>query len=149
MIFLGVDPGASGGIAILNDQGEILLARKTPETDQDLFELFNMTGLHGPTYSPQRHAVLERVSSSPQMGVTSAFTFGGSYRALRMALTAARIPFDQISPLRWQRVMGCLSHGDKNVTKQRAQQLFPAARVTHATADALLLAEFCRRATAR
>lgn len=41
--------------------------------------------------------------------------------------------------------MGCLTNGDKNITKQRAQQLFPSAKVTHKIADALLLAEYCRR----
>ena len=41
------------------------------------------------------------------------------------------------------------SKGDKNVTKRRAQELFPGARVTHAVADALLLAEYCRRLEVR
>jgi len=42
--------------------------------------------------------------------------------------------------------MGCLTKGDKNVSKRRAQELFPALKVTHAIADALLIAEFARRA---
>lgn len=34
----------------------------------------------------------------------------------------------------------------KNLTKARAQQLWPEyPRITHAIADALLIAEFCRR----
>jgi hypothetical protein len=84
-------------------------------------------------------------SASPQMGVTSAFTFGKGYGGLLMLLTALDIPFDQITPRKWQTAMGCLSGGDKNVTKRRAQQLFPKLTITHAIADALLLAEFCRR----
>jgi hypothetical protein len=63
-----------------------------------------------------------------------------------MALTAADVPFDEVLPVKWQTVMGCRSGGDKNITKARAQQLFPHVKVTHAIADALLLAEFCRRA---
>ncbi len=39
-----------------------------------------------------------------------------------------------------------LTKGDKNVSKRRAQELFPALKVTHAIADALLIAEFARRA---
>jgi hypothetical protein len=35
--------------------------------------------------------------------------------------------------------------GDKNVSKRRAQELFPQLKVTHATADALLIAEYGRR----
>jgi hypothetical protein len=79
------------------------------------------------------------------MGVTSAFTFGRGYGSLLMALTAKRVPFDEVPPGTWQKTMGCLSGGDKNVTKRRAQQLFPAVKVTHAVADALLIAEFARR----
>jgi len=89
--------------------------------------------------------VLEKVHATPQMGVTSAFSFGGAYRACRMALTASQTPFDEISPFKWQRRLECLSGGDKNVTKARAQQLFPDVKVTHAIADALLLAEWGRR----
>lgn len=32
-----------------------------------------------------------------------------------------------------------------NVTKAKAQELFPKEKVTHATADALLLATYCKR----
>lgn len=35
--------------------------------------------------------------------------------------------------------------GDKNVTKAAAQRLFPDQKVVHATADAMLLAEYARR----
>ncbi len=62
-----------------------------------------------------------------------------------MALVAAGIAFDEVTPQRWQKMLGCRSKGDKNVTKRRAQDLFPQVRVTHALADALLLAEYCRR----
>ena len=41
--------------------------------------------------------------------------------------------------------MSWLSKGDKNVTKSRAQELFPELKITHAIADALLIAEYGRR----
>lgn len=139
MVYVGVDVGASGGIAAITDAGAVLLAVKMPETDADILSVF------APFDPSTSFAVIEKVHASPQMGVTSAFSFGGSYRALRMALTASKLSFDEVTPQRWQRMMGCLSGGDKNVTKQRAQQLFPAVKITHAIADALLLADFCRR----
>jgi hypothetical protein len=139
MWFIGVDVGVGGGIAIIDNHGTALRAVKMPETDADLLAVFL------PMPPVDARAVLEKVHSSPQMGVVSAFSFGGSYRACRMALTASGIPFDEVTPFKWQRRMECLSAGDKNVTKARAQQLFPAVKVTHAIADALLLAEFCRR----
>jgi hypothetical protein len=56
-----------------------------------------------------------------------------------------KIPFEEVSPVKWQKVMGCLSKGDKNVTKAAAQRLFPDIKITHAIADALLIAEYGRR----
>ena len=41
--------------------------------------------------------------------------------------------------------MDCLTGGDKNVTKRKAQSLFPWVKVTHAIADSMLLAEYCRQ----
>ena len=118
--------------------------------------------------SPAPHRMRARsiagvTSSSPQMGVVSAFKFGISYGALRMALTAAQISFDEATPMKWQGAMMCspprprvrpglpppkpaaLGTKNKNITKRRAQQIFPQMTITHAIADALLLAEYCRR----
>lgn len=138
MHFIGVDVGVNGGIAMIDEYGMIEFAVKMPATDADVLAVFPPTPI-------EARAVLEKVSSSPQMGVVSAFTFGRGYGACRMALTASGIPFDEVPPGTWQRKLECLSGGDKNVTKARAQQLFPGAAITHATADALLLAEYCRR----
>jgi len=55
------------------------------------------------------------------------------------------IPFQAIAPGVWQRNMGCLSGGDKKVTYRKAQELFPKIRITHAIADACLIAEYARR----
>jgi len=147
MIYIGIDPGVSGGIATLRDDGSVIEAFAMPTTERDILDaLLPIGGLfvsRGKTITA--HAILERVYSSPQMGVASAFTFGKGYGALLMALTATRIPFDQVVPVKWQTVMGCRSRGDKNVTKARAQQLWPDVKITHAIADALLLAEYGRR----
>lgn len=142
MTFIGIDPGQSGGIAFVDEHD--LGAHKMPDTERDIFELLRDLAAAGPAV-----ARIERVSSSPQMGVVSAFTFGSSYGGLRMALIAAGIPFEEVSPVKWQREMGCLTKGDKNVSKAKAQQLFPLLKVTHSIADALLIAEFCRRTHVR
>lgn len=140
MLYLGIDPGVSGGLAALRADGGVQGVAKMPETDGDVLAwLAHLQKVHG------CYAVLERVSASPQMGVVSAFTFGRGYGALQMALHAAGIPYDLITPGTWQRALRCLSRGDKSVTKARAQALFPGLRVTHAIADALLIAEYARR----
>jgi hypothetical protein len=136
--YIGIDPGCNGGIAWITD-GKAC-AEKMPDTLQDLWELIcDIKSIGG------CNAVIEQVHSSPQMGVKSAFTFGNGFGHLEMALTAAAIPFERVRPQVWQKALGCLTKGDKNITKRRAQELFPGIKVTHAIADSLLIAEYNRR----
>jgi hypothetical protein len=79
------------------------------------------------------------------MGVVSAFSFGRGYGNLEMALTAAGIPFERVRPQVWQKAMGCMTKGDKNISKAKAQELFPDKKATHWSSDALLIAEYGRR----
>lgn len=141
MITIGIDPGKNGGIAVIDELGKAY-ADKMPETLQDLFEHFDSLNM---SHTGDRRAYIEQVHSSPQMGVKSAFTFGNGFGHLEMALTACGIPFERIRPQAWQKALGCMTKGDKNVSKRRAQELFPTLKITHSTADALLIAEYGRR----
>ena len=137
-ISIGIDPGKTGGIA-WNVNGHVT-AWKMQDTERDTFDLLSRIESLGECF-----CYLERVASSPQMGVVSAFTFGKGYGGLRMALVAVGIPFETVTPAKWQGNMQCRSKGDKNVTKRRAQELFPNIKVTHAIADSLLICEYGRR----
>lgn len=147
-LFIGVDPGKLGGIAIIDVRGNVIRLTPMPSTRRDVLQAFDIDWNR---YEPA--ATLERVSAFPKMGVVSAFTFGGGYERLAMALTALDIPFDEVVPARWQRALGCMTQGNKNISKARAEALFPATkftmkpapRITHAVADSLLLAEYGRR----
>ena len=144
-ITIGVDPGANGGIAWITSDGKACV-EKMPDTLQDLWELIESIGFEAPDFTPyQIKAYIEQVSSSPQMGVVSAFSFGRGYGNLEMALTAAGIPFERVRPQVWQKALGCMTKGDKNVSKRKAQELFPDRKITHATADALLIAHYGTR----
>lgn len=142
-ITIGVDPGANGGIAWIDYNGKACV-EKMPDSLQDLWELicditsYPKSSIDGRSYK----AYLEAVSSSPQMGVVSSFSFGRGYGNLEMALTAAGIPFERVRPQVWQKALGCMTKGDKNVSKRKAQELFPDRKITHATADALLIAYY-------
>ena len=141
---LGIDPGKNGAIAWITD-GKICV-EKMPETLQDLWGVIQ--DIHSDTICSRGatiKAYIEAVHSSPQMGVTSAFTFGQGFGHLEMALTAAGIPFERVTPQKWQKAMGCMTKGNKNVSKARAQELFPQMKVTHAISDALLIAEYGAR----
>jgi Holliday junction resolvasome RuvABC endonuclease subunit len=145
-ITIGIDPGVNGAIAWIDERGKSCV-EKMPDTLQDLWELirditnFPRSAIDGRKYK----AYIEQVSSSPQMGVVSAFSFGRGYGNLEMALTAAGIPFERVRPQVWQKAMGCMTKGDKNISKAKAQELFPDKKVIHATADALLIALYGSR----
>ena len=147
---LGVDPGASGSLAFIPDNDPSKAwAVKMPETIGDLWEVIS-------EYDPLEkwrhydtkfsiHCCLESVHSMPGQGVSSSFKFGRGFGNLEMALTAAKIPFTYVTPQKWQKELGCLTKGDKNISKARAQQLFPHIKCTHNISDGLLIAEYCRR----
>lgn len=150
MRYLGIDPGVSGGLACLDEDGSVIEVQRMPETDGDLLAMIVM--MRGDA----AQAMLERVRSSPRMGSSAAFTFGQGYGRLRMALLACGVPFAEVMPRRWQMALGCHMAGlgkfgerddvaAKNHTKGYAQSWFPRVKVTHAVADALLIAEYARR----
>lgn len=138
MTYIGIDPGKNGGIAIIMN-GRIE-AVKMPNTEKEIYEQLK----NYKAYGKIKMCLLEKVHSMPQQGVKSTFTFGQHYGFLRGCLIALGIPFDDISPNKWQRKLNCLTKGDKNITKQKAQQLYPILKITHYTADAVLIAHYAK-----
>lgn len=138
MILIGIDPGQSGGIAII--QNNVVSICKMPDTEHDISAIFRTLA-----HSSGIKALIEKVHAMPGQGVTSMFTFGRNYGFLRGCLSSLGIPFDEINPHKWQQTLGCLTKGDKNVSKAKAQQLFPWLKITHAVADAVLICEYLRR----
>jgi hypothetical protein len=140
VIYIGIDPGKSGAMAIVWPDGQpatgVCRFDATPADQADWLLGFDLT---------QAVAVMEKVSSSPQMGVVSAFSFGKSQGFLLGLLTALKVPYHEVTPQKWQKAMGCMSGGDKNVTKHAAQKLWPHLKITHRDADARLIAEYGRR----
>ena len=149
MIFIGIDPGASGGlVAMTHDR--LLSCVSMPDSELAVWEWFaRWMG------TDRVFAVLEKVAGY-QGGVgapgSAMFKFGHGFGGLRMALVGCKIPFDEVPPQKWQKALGCGTRAKteskadwKNRLKGRAQALFPTEKVTLATADALLIAEYNRR----
>ena len=140
MQYLGIDPGQSGGISIIDDHRKVISVCKLSETEHDIWTWLNDT-----TDILSAVATIEQVHSMPKQGVTSSFTFGKNYGFLIGLLTASQIPFKFVTPQKWQTGMKCLTKGDKNVSKAAAQRLWPTIKITHAIADSLLIAEYGRQ----
>lgn len=141
--YIGIDPGKSGGIAIIDSR--VTFTRPMPSSERGIWEVIAVED------NSHTFAVIEKVHAMPKQGVTSMFTFGVGYGGLRMALIAAGIPFEEVTPQKWQKSFGMVRKKSElnSVWKRRlmakAQQLFPLVDVTLKTADALLIAEYARR----
>ena len=119
---MGIDPGQSGGIAVISEIGEAWLERM-PQTERDTSDAVTMW-TNQDNVGTSIQALIERVHSMPKQGVSSTFKFGQNYGFLRACLIGARIPFQEITAAQWQGKLRCRTGGKKNVTKQLAQQ-FP------------------------
>lgn len=134
-----MDPGESGGIALISPEGQIITAFKRPETEREIYDAI------ASLWMDVEFAYIEEVASRPKQNVAAMFKFGKGYGALRMALVACRIPFEAVRPQVWQARMGCLTHGDKKISRAKAQAMWPDFKITHAIADAAIIGEFARR----
>jgi len=143
MIAIGIDPGKSGAVVALKD-GKVKVCR-LDQTERDIAEFFDWLDAQISFGGGAALVMLERASAMPGQGVSSTFKFGTGYGFLRGCIAMTTIPMEEVAPAKWQRVMGCLTKGDKRISRARAQQLFPVLKVVHANADALLIAEYCRR----
>lgn len=144
---IGIDPGANGGICVLAESGEVVEVDKMPETPQDLLAYLE-------EFKDGSRCYLERVGGMSGQSGSASFNFGKGYGHLEMALLALGIPTMTVTPQKWQKTyqLGtksqCASKTEwKNKLKAKAQQLFPTLgkKITLATADALLIAEYGRK----
>jgi len=136
---IGLDPGQSGGAVLMDDTGIIDRIKFGGLTEHDTAE----TLIEWASDIPVR-AWIEAVHSMPRQGVASSFKFGKHFGFLIGILTACSIPYDLVTPAKWQGVLKCRTKGDKNVSKAAAQRRWPDLRWTHALADAALIAEYGR-----
>ena len=139
-LVMGVDPGCNGAATLMQLDGQILdVIEFNKNTEHEISDQISEFA------ADIKLAYLEKVHAMPKQGVSSTFKFGNGYGFIRGLLTAHRIPYEMVTPNEWQKSLGCQSKGDKNVTKSKAQQLFPATMITHSKADSILIAEYCRR----
>ena len=137
--FIGIDPGVSGGIAILTGRKSELY--KCPATVRDMADILE------PYRNKQDVSVgLERVHSMPGQGVASTFKFGMNYGQWLGILASMSIPYKLIQPYTWMKYYSYPKDRKdrKNYFKNVAQQRVPLLKVTLAHADAILIAYYTR-----
>ena len=145
---IAVDPGASGGIAWSDADGNTHCV-PMPETEGDVMNLIREIGI------VDTRAVVELVGGfikgNPAPGSTM-FNFGRGFGFILGVLAASYIPVELVRPQKWQKHFSLGSSKEsggktlwKNKLKAKAQQLFPSQNVTLKTADSLLILEYARQ----
>lgn len=155
-VFIGIDPGAQGAIAYLDKTSNVI---RVDDWNGD--EITMAAGIRGfmVKHAAEYHAAIEYASSMPGQGVSSVFKYGTNYGIWRGILAANRIPFEIVHPTRWK------NHMIKNKQdggKKKAAEIATALRLwpgmapgivgprggaKDGRAEALLIAEYCRRKT--
>lgn len=129
MRILGVDPGASGALVVLDTQHEALTVFDMPTVEikrgtrmvrqvsaQLVTDLLDCQKID--------HAYVEKVGAMPGQGVASMFAFGRASGVIEGVLAALRIPTTYVTPQEWQKAMRIVD--GKDGSRNRAAQLWPA-----------------------
>ena len=144
--YIGIDPGISGGIAVINEKNEIK-AYKCPRSSDDMALLFQMC--IGDTPTDKIRLVMERVWARPTNAVRAAFSYGVNYGQWLGIAATHEVVMNTALPLEWIKWVGCPKALKKNIRKkwlkQKAIDLFPSIkRVTLATSDAILITHYAK-----
>jgi crossover junction endodeoxyribonuclease RuvC len=148
-MLIGIDPGTSGALVVLADDGALWASALMPTFKNGKSSRVNGAALGAflREYADGAHAYLEAVHAMPKQGVTSVFTFGHAAGVVEGLLQGIGIPYTLITPNTWKKRAGLIGQ-DKDAARSRAIQLWPHWRELdlkgkgQAFADAALIAKF-------
>ena len=127
---IGIDPGASGAVAILERDGSLVQVfempavevkvgkamkrRVSPEMLAAELRLYNVSGTV---------AFIEQVAAMPGQGVSSMFAFGESFGLAKGVLAGLAIPVQTVLPGKWKRALAL--NAGKDASRAKAAALWP------------------------
>ena len=138
---IGIDPGKSGGIAVITD--ETVQLHNCPKTVDSMAHLIGMCLNDVAAYRTK--VFLEKVWSFPTDGRAGSFTFGENYGQWQGILASHELEPVLVTPKMWQSHFeikkGLKKDIRKKMLKQMAIEKCPGLKkVTLKTADAILIA---------
>lgn len=149
MLIIGVDPGlVSGAWGAIDHHGAYRAGGPIPHADRRIDVRQWRHDLREAMGHQDVVVALESVHSMPGQGVASTFAFGRAVGAIQAVLDLLAVPVTLAEPRIWKRSMGLTA--DKGSSLALARSLWPTAPLArmkdHGRAEALLLAEWLRRA---
>lgn len=144
VVYVGVDPGITGAMCLLDDDrypfGLIKLpTRALPSgkkclDGQELFNFFRSA-------SSKFRFIVEDVHAMPKQGVTSMFSFGQTVGIIRAVTQILDLPTTYVAPQTWKKYLFGKGKHDKNVSVDFVESQIKK-RVNHNFADAYCLAYY-------
>ena len=155
MRIIGIDPGLSGGIAILDDlkifdiyDMPIMSEGKKNKNQLNSAQLVNIIKKNiisnGDTF-----LIVEQVSAMPGQGVTSMFNFGQTFGSIKGICAALDLPIFFVRPAKWKKHFD-LINSSKDASRTKVIEMYPSisSRLTKKKdvnkADAILIARYFR-----
>lgn len=154
-LIMGIDPGLSGAVAVLDDAGGVVLLEDLPVVQFSTARIKNrvdgalLADMLKPYAGDIRLAVVERVGARPGEAPSGAFSFGYTSGVIAGVLGALGVPVSLPSPVTWKRAMNL--GADKDLSRSRAIDMFPSMagklkrKSDHDRAEALLLAAWGKK----
>ena len=148
--FGGIDTGKNGGSAVLNRKGELVEVHHSQDR-KEVIEFLRKWSKKDVFFR------VEKNHAMPMQGVVSMFTFGGYCHGILWCLDTLGIAYEELPPQAWQKQLFIpprKKKGRKFVEtppqfKKRlvkeAKKRFPRDEIHDKVADAVLIAETCRR----
>lgn len=160
---IGIDPGWSGGVVVLRTlppkrdgepcTHEVMGDYKIPDGELGVWLMLNRVWDFFRPLKDKPPIALEKVGgyvpgSGGNIG-SAMFEFGRCYGCIVTCLHAMSIRFSTVTPGVWQSAVGIPTRGKTETKEQhkrklrdKAKELFPDAKPTLKTADAMLLAYY-------
>ena len=155
MRIIGIDPGLSGGISILDDlkifdiyHMPIMSEGKKNKNQLNSAQLVNIIKKNiisnGDTF-----LIVEQVSAMPGQGVTSMFNFGQTYGSIKGICAALNLPIFFVRPAKWKKHFD-LINSSKDASRTKVIEMYPSisSRLSKKKdvnkADAILIARYFR-----
>ena len=153
MIIIGIDPGVSGAICILNNgiivnihEMPTMIDGKKNKKQVNGAEVVNIF-LDEIKNEKDVKVVIEHVNAMPGQGVTSMFNFGQSFGVLKGICSALRLPINFVRPAKWKKHYNLIGT-NKDASRTKAIELFPnisskmSRKKDSNKADAVLIAKY-------
>ena len=160
MIYLGFDPGKTGAMVALDEEGRLLQFSRFPliaagkKKELHIYEMAAWVGELDFDHGRMTRATIEKVHAMPGQGVTSMFSFGRSLGIIEGIIAGKGIPRTYAAPRTWQATMLAgkpKGKDSKHSAALAAVELWPElsklmqVKANWGIADAALIAEYGRR----